>query len=207
MSIVFISGSPSLQSRSTRLLSYVGHLLKEAGQNVSTIQVRQLDATALVQADWNHPDIKRAIKTVAQARVVIVATPVYKAAYSGILKAFLDLLPQDAFEGKTVGAIATGGSVAHTLAIDYAIKPVLSALGARHQLQGVFGADKQIEIRENSDFRLDTPLQERLNDLAFEVLNILSPGSALGPSSTTEFESYIKVPLEQLSAELAQSWV
>ena len=58
--------------------------------------------------------------------MVIVATPIYKAAYSGLLKVFLDLLPAEALRGKTVLPLASGGSVAHLLALDYALKPVLS---------------------------------------------------------------------------------
>jgi FMN reductase len=191
MSIVLISGSPSEQSRSARLLSYVAHLLSEAGQNVQTIQIRLLDSRSLILADWNHPDIQWASRTIAKADAVIVATPVYKAAYSGILKAFLDVLPQDGLAGKAVGSIATGGSPAHTLVLDYALRPVLSSLGTRHYLGGVFGTDRQIEIRDNGDFRLESSLQERLNELALNTLEHVSPGQKLGPSATSEIESYL----------------
>jgi GNAT superfamily N-acetyltransferase len=67
-----------------------------------------------------------------------VATPVYQAAYSGLLKVFLDLLPQFAFRGKAVLPLVTGGSPAHVLAVDYALRPVLSQLGAAHIGQGWF---------------------------------------------------------------------
>ena len=68
----------------------------------------------------------------------MVATPVYQAAYSGLLKVFLDLLPQFAFRGKAVLPIVTGGSPAHVLAVDYALRPVLANLGAAHIGQGWF---------------------------------------------------------------------
>ena len=45
-----------------------------------------------------------------------MATPIYKASYSGVLKAFLDLLPQFAFGGKVVLPLLTGGTAAHVLA-------------------------------------------------------------------------------------------
>jgi FMN reductase len=63
---------------------------------------------------------------------VVVATPVYKAAYSGLLKVFLDVLPQTALKGKLVLPLATGGSPHHMLALDYALRPVLQSLGAPH---------------------------------------------------------------------------
>jgi FMN reductase len=49
---------------------------------------------------------------------------VYKAAYSGLLKTLLDLLPQCALAGKVVLPVVTCGSPAHVLAIDYALRPL-----------------------------------------------------------------------------------
>jgi FMN reductase len=105
--------------------------------------LRDLPAAALVRADFDDPAIRRAREQVAAARLVVIATPIYKAAYSGLLKIFLDLLPQDALRGKTVLALGTGGSAAHLLALDYALKPVLAALGARHILDAVYAVDAQ----------------------------------------------------------------
>jgi hypothetical protein len=56
---------------------------------------------------------------------------VYKASFSGALKTLLDLFPERALEGKVVLPFATGGTIAHMLAVDYALKPVLSALKAQ----------------------------------------------------------------------------
>ncbi len=81
---------------------------------------------------------------VAQADGLVVATPVYKASFAGALKTLLDLLPERALEHKVVLPIATGGSIAHMLAVDYALKPVLSALKAQETLQGIFADDSQI---------------------------------------------------------------
>lgn len=74
----------------------------------------------------------------------MIGAPVYKAAYSGLLKSLLDLLPQYALTGKTVLPLATGGSTAHVLAIDYALRPVLSSMGASHIVPGWFTLDKDI---------------------------------------------------------------
>jgi SsuE family FMN reductase len=78
----------------------------------------------------------RVEKQIEAAAALIVSTPIYKAAYTGALKALLDILPPAALDGKVVLPIATGGSFAHLLAIEYALKPVLSALGATDLLQG-----------------------------------------------------------------------
>ena len=94
----------------------------------------------------------------------------YKAAYTGILKAFLDLLPQKALVGKPILPIATGGTLAHLLAIDYALNPVLGVLGATHILQGVYLVDAQFQRLETggvefNDAELAARFQSALTEL------------------------------------------
>ncbi|RYF30209.1 MAG: FMN reductase (NADPH), partial [Comamonadaceae bacterium] len=141
MTVLLIAGSPSEPSRSTALLEAVGRRLAQRGARIDRLAIRELPAQPLLLAEWSHPAIERAIARVAEAEVVVVATPVYKAAYSGVLKVFLDLLSQSALKGKTVLPLATGGSPHHMLALDYALRPVLQALSARHILPGVYATD------------------------------------------------------------------
>jgi SsuE family FMN reductase len=136
--VLSISASPSQVSSTYALLTHVNRRVLGAGHTVQTLQVRDLPPAALVAADTSDPAIIDAIWAVQQADAIIVATPVYQAAYSGLLKIFLDLLPQFAFRGKAVLPLATGGSPAHVLAVDYALRPVLSQLGAAHIGQGWF---------------------------------------------------------------------
>jgi FMN reductase len=144
MKITSLLGSPSAPSRSAALLQLAQSRLRPHASSFSTVVIRELPARALTQAQFDDPDIAQAVRQVTQAQVVLVATPIYKAAYSGLLKAFLDLLPQDALRDKTVLPLATGGSAAHLLALDYALKPVLSALGARDILDAVYASDAQV---------------------------------------------------------------
>ena len=142
MKIVEIQGSQSAISRSGSLLTLAQSWLHAVAIGSQLICVRDLPAHALLHAQFGHPLIRQALAAVARAHVVLVATPIHKAAYSGLLKAFLDLLPNDALRGKTVLALATGGSTDQLLAVGCAFKPVLSALGARAILDAVLtGAD------------------------------------------------------------------
>jgi len=143
MSIVALAGSPSANSRSTSLLRHVLDRFAESEPRTEIV-LRDLPPAALVRADFDDPAIRRAREQVVAARLVVVATPIYKASYSGLLKTFLDLLPQDALRGKTVLALGTGGSTAHLLALDYALRPVLAALGARHILDSIYAVDAQL---------------------------------------------------------------
>ncbi|WP_353191734.1 NADPH-dependent FMN reductase [Pandoraea pnomenusa] len=188
---VTISGSPSGASRSARLLRFVESELAAAGVAVRRIDLRALSPAALLAADTSHDDLRHALAQVAGAQAVVVATPVYKAAYSGLLKAFLDVLPQDGLADKLVAPFATGGSPAHLLALDYALKPVLSALGAQHILRGVFAVDQQVPKEEGAV--LDATIAERLGATVDQLSQWLHerevirqwPGKAIGATRTS----------------------
>jgi FMN reductase len=147
--VLSVSGSPSVASRTARLLRHLDVRLAAQGHEVIPLDVRTIPAQALLGADFKHPAIVEATELFAAADGVIVATPIYKASYSGVLKALLDLLPQYALTGKTVLPLATGGSTAHVLAIDYALRPVLTSMGAAHIVQGWFTLDKDITAHED----------------------------------------------------------
>lgn len=182
--VLLIAGSPSEPSRSVALLDAVGQRLSHVpGLAIDRLNIRTLPASALLLADWKHPAIISAIEQVARAQVLVIATPVYKAAYSGLLKVFLDLLPQTALAGKTVLPLATGGSPNHMLALDYALRPVLQALSARHILPGVYATDTQVPQAADKTYAIGTDITARLDDA---VVNLISEGLRL--PATTGFE-------------------
>ena len=164
MHAVTLAGSVARASRSERLLGIAAEYLSVRHVRVDRIAVRELPPAALMHGDATDDAIVRAIDLVAQADVVIVATPVYKAAYSGVLKAFLDLLPQNALRDKAVLPIATGGSTAHMLAVDYALKPVLAALGARYVLGTVYVVDSDFAFIEGAGFQATNDVERRLDE-------------------------------------------
>lgn len=153
--VLSVSGSPSPTSRTARLLRHLDATLIAQGHQVVPLDVRTLSAEALLGADFGHPDIKRATELFARADGVVIGTPVYKAAYSGLLKSLLDLLPQYALADKVVLPLATGGSVAHVLAIDYALRPVLSAMGATHVVPGWFVLDRHIVAAQDGSTEIE----------------------------------------------------
>ncbi|MDB5959374.1 MAG: ssuE [Massilia sp.] len=163
MSVLLIGGSPSSSSSGTRLLHHIGERLASQGHHCSRLQVRDLPAAALLHADFTDPAIVRALAQVAAADAVVVATPVYKAAYSGVLKAFLDLLPQDGLRNKLVLPIATGGSQSHLLALDYALRPVLASLDARFILPSIYTTSSQLTWHAEHGLSLDAAIAPRVD--------------------------------------------
>ncbi|MDP2017364.1 NADPH-dependent FMN reductase [Hydrogenophaga sp.] len=193
MSILLIAGSPSEHSRSAALLDAVqerlgGHVL------VDRLHIRDLFPQALLLADVNHKSISHALAQVASARALVVATPIYKAAYSGVLKVFLDLLPQTALKGKLVLPLATGGSPHHMLALDYALRPVLQSLAASHVLTGIYATDAQVPKDDDGEYQVGSEIATRLDDAVNTLFKeILRMPLAAGP--TTGFPP---VPFEQM---------
>jgi FMN reductase len=163
--VVTLSGSPSASSRTHLLTTWVGEWLGTRGFEVAPIDVRKMSPDDLFHARADAPAVKEAVGVIARARGLVIATPVYKAAYSGVLKVFLDLLPQLGLEGKVVLPLAVGGSLAHVLAIDYAMRPMLSSLGALHITNGLFILDKQLERIEGGGLRIEPQIQARLESV------------------------------------------
>lgn len=161
--IVIISGSVNNKSRLSGLIQHSQSKLTEVGHDVKVIEVADLPADDLIRANFNSESIIAANTLVAEADAVIIASPVYKASYSGVLKTFLDLIPQKGLEGKLLLPLFIGGTIAHLLAIDYALKPVLSALGGTHILGGVYAVDQSVSRLEDGTFELTDEIADRLD--------------------------------------------
>ncbi|MFE0630741.1 NADPH-dependent FMN reductase [Streptomyces sp. NPDC058864] len=163
--ILSVSGSPSATSRTARLLRHLDDRLRLQGHEVVPLDVRTLPADALLGADVRHPAITGAAALFQRADGVVIGTPVYKAAYSGLLKSLLDLLPQFALADKTVLPLATGGTTAHVLAIDYALRPVLSSMGAAHIVPGWFTLDRDLTVADDGTLTVAPATAEALTQV------------------------------------------
>jgi FMN reductase len=153
MTVLLLGGSPSSPSTTWRLQQLVGERLAELGHRTVALQVRELPAQALLRADAMDPAIAHAVARVRDAEAIVVGTPIYKASFSGVLKAFLDLLPQDGLAHKLVLPLATGGSQSHMLALDYALRPVLASLAPRHVLPGIYATPEQLAWHQELGLR------------------------------------------------------
>jgi FMN reductase len=173
--VLTLSGSPSPRSRTASLLRHVGDLLAAEGHDVRRVAVRDLPAEPLLAGDAKHPGIQEAVEAVAWADAVVVGTPVYKAAYSGLLKTLLDLLPQYALAGKTVLPLATGGTPAHVLAIDYALRPVLTSLGTDNVLRGWFVLDRHVSREAEGETIVAAEAAEGVGETVGRLIDALAP--------------------------------
>ncbi|MEU0845867.1 NADPH-dependent FMN reductase [Streptomyces sp. NPDC005962] len=178
-SLLAISGSPAVRSRTALLTGHLVQRLSLEGFQTGHVRVRDLPAAELLSGRADSPALYRALEAVSAADGVVVATPAYQAAYSGLLKTFIDLLPRNGLAGKAVLPLMTGGSHAHALAIDYALRPVLSSLGPRHIVRGVFVLDTDIGIGADGTLRVAPDTEPRLDQAVGEFLAALRSGVQL----------------------------
>ncbi|MCU4295609.1 FMN reductase (NADPH) [Brevibacterium permense] len=143
-SVVLLSASPAGNSKTEALLEFIARRLSQYGHRTEFIKLRHLPAGPLLAGDSSDSLIASARATIAAADAVVVGSPVFKATYTGLLKVFVDLLPMDVLHGKPVLPVLTGGSVAHVLALDYGLKPLLATLGASSIGRGRFVSSSNI---------------------------------------------------------------
>jgi FMN reductase len=172
-SAVGISGSPSRQSKSRRLVAHALARCADAELATRLVDLCELPADDLL-GRAHSAAIADALAAVSGACVVIVGTPVYRASYSGLLKVFFDLFAMDALDGKIAIPIATGGGPAHQLVIDHALRPLLASVGAQVVATGIYATDSQFGadgVQEAVTQRIDRAVAEALtiSTLAAEV--------------------------------------
>jgi FMN reductase len=160
--VVLISGSPSQNSKTASIAKRLQKELIERNHRADLIEVRELPAEDLLYANFKSPAIANTHTLIKAADAVIVLSPVYKGSYTGILKAFLDLLPEKILADKIVAPVVTGGTIAHLLSIEYAFKPIFSLLGAKEILHGVFILDANVQWNEKGEVFLAKEVEERI---------------------------------------------
>jgi FMN reductase len=143
--LVAVSGGLQRPSRSAALAEHLLDLIAdERPCEPRLVELGPL-APQLAGAVWRtqvSDAVERDLVAVEQADVLVVATPVFRGAYTGLFKHFFDFVHQDALIDKPVLLAATGGSERHALVIDHQLRPLFSFFQARTLPLGVYATDK-----------------------------------------------------------------
>ncbi|MBO2464768.1 CE1759 family FMN reductase [Actinomadura violacea] len=111
---------------------------------VETVELRD-HAHAMVDATltgFPSGGFRAAVQAVTGADGLIAVTPVFNGSYSGLFKTFFDAIERGDLEGRPVLLGATGGTARHSLAIDFALRPLFAYLRANAMPTGVFAASE-----------------------------------------------------------------
>ncbi|MDP2709877.1 MAG: NAD(P)H-dependent oxidoreductase [Solirubrobacteraceae bacterium] len=142
--IVALVGNPRPASRTHGLARTLAvaleHALPDATATVD-VDLAALGARTLDPAD---AEASAAVERVLAADVLVVASPTYKATYSGLLKAFLDRLATGALAGTAAVPVLLGGAPDHRLAVDVHLTPLLLELGASVPVRGLFVLEREV---------------------------------------------------------------
>ena len=169
-----------------RLAAAVGFAADQIAADVEdvAVDILNLAETAIDVCDGRALDAygdatRQAVARIAAANAVLIAAPVYRASYPGVLKNLLDITPVEALQNKPVGILAMGGSPHHYLAVDTQLRAVLGWFGALVAPTGVYitGGDFKDGKLASESARSDL---EDLTDTLVALARLLDP-SALGP--------------------------
>jgi len=147
MRIAVVTGNPKPASRTQNVALAVADALA-AGITPATAPPPHLVVDLAEHAsrlfDWSDAELTRLTAEVAAADIAVFASPTYKAAYTGMLKAFLDRYGGNGLAGTVAVPVMTGGWPGHLLAVEVHLRPVLVELGATVPARGLFVTEPEL---------------------------------------------------------------
>jgi FMN reductase len=139
LDVVAVTGNPRPGSRTAALTR---HVAMEIAAHVAG-----LDHARLVEIDLATPPDAGddRIAALRGATIAVIASPTYKATYTGLLKSLLDGVPHDGLAGVIAVPLMVAGDRVHALAVELHLRPVLVELGAVLPTRGLFFEESQLE--------------------------------------------------------------
>jgi FMN reductase len=189
------------QPSSTRLLAdqlaaATERELERCGVRVATevVELRQYahDVVNAMLTGFPPAGLKKVFDLVARADGLIAVSPIFNASYSGLFKSFFDMLDDAALVDTPVLVAATGGTARHSLALEYAMRPMFAYLRAVVVPTGVFAA-----AEDWGDGSARSRLSHRVDRAAGELaaqMELREPAEVIDPFDNP-------TPFEQLLAE------
>ncbi|NEE04351.1 FMN reductase [Phytoactinopolyspora halotolerans] len=145
-----------------------------------TVEVREIahDVVNAMLTGFPAGGLPEALEKVTHASGLIAVTPVFGTSYSGLFKSFMDVLEPDSLTGMPVLLGATGGTPRHSLALDYAMRPLFAYLHADAVSTTVFAATDDWA----GDGDTENPLPERIERAGRELAERIMRTDRTGPA-------------------------
>ena len=142
--IVALSGNPRPGSRTLLVAQTLAERLAERLGDAEPVTSLDLAEVAPQLFAESAPDAERYVEVLAGASVAVVATPVYKASYTGLLKVFLDRYPGGGLRGVLAVPVVVSASPAHSFVAEHLLRPLLVELGASAPTRPFAVTEKQL---------------------------------------------------------------
>lgn len=152
-----VVGNPKANSRTRAVAESVARIvLDRAGADPGTVSVIELSALSGDLFSWGDPAVAQAKATVLGSDLLVIASPVYKASFTGLLKAFLDQFGRDELAALATVPVMVGAAPLHSLAVETQLRPVLVEIGASCPTRGLYILETDVEtVAEDQDGWLD----------------------------------------------------
>ncbi|MFT4287750.1 NAD(P)H-dependent oxidoreductase [Nocardioides sp.] len=137
ITVAVVVGNPKPASRTLAAATYLARELTGAEPDL-VVDLATLGTAIL---DWAAEGVATLVKEVGEADLVVFASPTYKGAYTGLLKLFLDRFAGGTGLSGVAVPLMLGGSPAHALAPELALRPVLTEIGATVPGRGLYVID------------------------------------------------------------------
>jgi FMN reductase len=137
MTVGVVVGNPKPRSRTYEAAVHVAAELVGADPQV-VVDVVDLGPGLL---GWSDQGVADAVAAVRSVELLVVASPTFKATYTGLLKLFLDQVPGGGLSGVVAVPLMLGAGPAHALAPEVLLKPVLVELGASTPTKALYLLD------------------------------------------------------------------
>jgi len=146
--IVGVSGSLREPSKTTALVRELidGVAAREPAETrlIEVATLGPLFAGALRREDL-QPEVEDALRAIETADLLIVASPVYRASFTGLFKHLFDFVGQYALVGTPVLLAATGGGERHALILEHQMRPLFGFFQALTLPVGVYASDTDFD--------------------------------------------------------------
>jgi FMN reductase len=202
--LAVVSAGLSVPSSTRLLADRVGAAAVAArgvGGAAPPVLVGELRAHARDLADnlltgFPNESLRAAVETVDGADGLIAVTPIFSASYSGLFKTFFDVLDKDALVGKPVLMGATAGTARHSLALEFAMRPLFAYLRTTVVPTGVFAASEDWAGGGDVDHALAGRIERAAGELA-DLVSGLPPSAPTDPlqgpfGGTPSFEALLR---------------
>jgi FMN reductase len=140
-----VVGNPKPRSRTLEVAQAVAAAASAAagleGARRVTVDLAELGPALF---DWSSAPVRRAVDAVRDCALAVVASPTYKASYTGLLKSFLDWFAAGDLARVVVVPVMVGAGPHHALAVEVHLRPVLVELGAVLPTRGLYVTEDQL---------------------------------------------------------------
>ena len=176
--VVGVSGSLAAPSRTRALveqvLARVAHRVPGKTDLIDIAEIAK-DVGSTVAFDQIPAVVSEAHRKLAEADLIVIGTPVYKASYTGLLKHFFDLVDPKQLNGKVAILVATGGSDQHASVLEYQLRPLASFFGVVTAPTAIYARDNEfINYQLHSE-----PIAARIESALSQALSLLQESRAV----------------------------